>query len=48
MNTLLFTSVGSLVGQNLSDCLDGRHQGLRVRGSNSFDGRLGADGVDSA
>ncbi len=36
MNTLLITSVGSLVGQNLLDCLEGRRQGFRVLGSNSL------------
>lgn len=35
MKTLLITSVGSGVGHNLLDCLEGRRAGLRVVGSNS-------------
>jgi len=36
VKTLLITSVGSLVGQNLLDSLEGRRQNLRVLGSNSL------------
>jgi len=35
MPNLLITSVGSGVGHNLLDCLEGRRDGLRVIGSNS-------------